>query len=189
MARFAWELRQLRVRAGTPSYRDLATRVHYAPSTLADAARGHRLPTREVAVALATACGGDRGEWVRRWHAASARARAGASAGKADRTDRTDPASRVNRTGRTGRTGAQSPPAPPGDACGCGGPAVVSARHRRRTRSLAGAAVVLAALAAVAATLGRRRKTRVRAELSLGPHTVRGSLSLCPRGDLNPHAR
>ncbi|GHD41867.1 helix-turn-helix domain-containing protein [Streptomyces galbus] len=76
MARFAWELRQLRTHAGAPSYRVLAQRAHYAASTLAEATKGSRLPTLDVAVALAEACGGDREEWAARWHAAAARGRA-----------------------------------------------------------------------------------------------------------------
>jgi hypothetical protein len=72
VARFAWELRQLRAEAGSPSYRVLARRAHYAPSTLAEAAKGNRLPTLEAAVALATACGGDRDEWIARWRAVAA---------------------------------------------------------------------------------------------------------------------
>ncbi|WP_197367166.1 WD40 repeat domain-containing protein, partial [Streptomyces clavuligerus] len=72
VARFAGDLRQLRAQAGAPSYRLLARRAHYSPSTLAEAAKGHRLPTLEVAVALAAACGGDRDEWTARWRAAAA---------------------------------------------------------------------------------------------------------------------
>jgi hypothetical protein len=76
VARFAWELRQLRTHAGAPSYRVLAQRAHYAASTLAEATKGSRLPTLDVALALAEACGGDREEWAARWHAAAARGRA-----------------------------------------------------------------------------------------------------------------
>lgn len=57
--RFAWRLRRLREQAGTPGYRHLAKRAHYSPSTLADAAKGERLPSLEVALAYAEACGGD----------------------------------------------------------------------------------------------------------------------------------
>ncbi|MFE9685177.1 hypothetical protein [Streptomyces sp. NPDC006285] len=81
VARFAWELRQLRAEAGSPSYRVLARRAHYAPSTLAEAAQGNRLPTLEAAVALATACGGDRDEWTARWRAVAALVEPGTSAG------------------------------------------------------------------------------------------------------------
>ncbi|GGO45978.1 nSTAND1 domain-containing NTPase [Streptomyces lasiicapitis] len=70
--RFAWELRQLRERAGGPSYRVLAKRAHYAASTLADAAKGHRLPTLDVALAYARACGAPPQEWETRWRATEA---------------------------------------------------------------------------------------------------------------------
>ncbi|MFE6691870.1 hypothetical protein ACFVFQ_36050 [Streptomyces sp. NPDC057743] len=70
--RLAWELRQLRREAGTPSYRVLAKRAHFAASTLAEAAKGERLPSLPVAVAYARACGGDAAEWETRWRAAAA---------------------------------------------------------------------------------------------------------------------
>ncbi|MFB1045206.1 helix-turn-helix domain-containing protein, partial [Streptomyces chrestomyceticus] len=69
--RLAWELRRLRQRAGTPSYRTLAKTAHYSASTLAEAAKGERLPTLDVVLAYAQACGGDRAEWEARWRAAA----------------------------------------------------------------------------------------------------------------------
>ncbi len=70
--RFAWELRQLREKAGRPTYRRLAQRAHYSVTTLADAAKGDRLPSLEVALAYVTACEGDPVEWEARWRAAVA---------------------------------------------------------------------------------------------------------------------
>jgi WD40 repeat protein len=67
--RLAWELRQLRDRAGRPSYRELARRAHFSASTLAEAAKGQRIPSLEVVVAYATACGGDRADWTAKWRA------------------------------------------------------------------------------------------------------------------------
>ncbi|MFC3499768.1 helix-turn-helix domain-containing protein [Micromonospora krabiensis] len=67
--RLAWQLRQLREQAGSPSYRVLARRAHYSASTLAEAAKGERLPSLEVTLAYAEACGGDAGEWRARWSA------------------------------------------------------------------------------------------------------------------------
>lgn len=67
MAEFAAELRQLRQRAGGPGYRELARRAHYSPTTLADAARGERLPTLAVTLAYVQACGGATDEWESRW--------------------------------------------------------------------------------------------------------------------------
>ncbi|MDQ7803117.1 hypothetical protein Q5425_05215 [Amycolatopsis sp. A133] len=69
---FAWELRQLREKAGRPTYRRLAHQAHYSVTTLADAAKGDRLPSLEVALAYVTACGGDRAEWEARWRAVAA---------------------------------------------------------------------------------------------------------------------
>ncbi|WP_027346984.1 nSTAND1 domain-containing NTPase [Hamadaea tsunoensis] len=67
--RFAWQLRQLRERAGNPSYRRLAKLAHYSPSTLAEAAKGDRLASLEVTLAYVAACGGDAAEWQARWEA------------------------------------------------------------------------------------------------------------------------
>lgn len=69
---FAVALRELRERAGGPTYRSLADRTGFSVSTLADAAGGRRLPTLAVAVAYALACGGDEHEWAVRWRTAAA---------------------------------------------------------------------------------------------------------------------
>jgi WD40 repeat protein len=69
--RLAWQLRRLRERAGSPSYRRLAQRAHYSASTLADAAKGERLASLEVTLAYVAACGGDLDEWRVRWSAAA----------------------------------------------------------------------------------------------------------------------
>ncbi|MGW6979844.1 NB-ARC domain-containing protein [Streptomyces sp. NPDC054932] len=68
---FARELRRLRTAAGSPGYRDMATRAMFSASVLSDAAAGYRLPTLQVALAFAEACGGDRASWERRWHEAA----------------------------------------------------------------------------------------------------------------------
>ncbi|MFD9705761.1 hypothetical protein [Lentzea sp. NPDC059081] len=64
---FATGLRELRDRAGTPSYRVLASRAHYSAATLSDAAGGKKLPSLAVTLAYVTACGGDPDEWEQRW--------------------------------------------------------------------------------------------------------------------------
>ncbi|MGW4062788.1 nSTAND1 domain-containing NTPase [Amycolatopsis sp. NPDC004747] len=74
LTRFAVDLRRLRQAAGTPTYRDLARRAHYAAGTLSDAAGGRKLPTLAVTLAYVKACGGDAEEWERRWHAVAAEA-------------------------------------------------------------------------------------------------------------------
>lgn len=67
----AWQLRRLRERAGAPSYRVLAETAYYAASTLAEAAKGERLPSLPVVLAYARACGGDPAEWEARWRQAA----------------------------------------------------------------------------------------------------------------------
>ncbi|RSN15479.1 DNA-binding protein [Nonomuraea sp. WAC 01424] len=67
VAAFAVELRKLREQAGTPPYRVMAARAHFAASTLAQAATGERLPTLPVTLAYVGACGGDEREWRARW--------------------------------------------------------------------------------------------------------------------------
>ncbi|MFC9822281.1 NB-ARC domain-containing protein [Streptomyces erythrochromogenes] len=68
---FARELRALRAAAGSPGYREMATRALFSASVLSEAAAGYRLPTLQVALAFAEACGGDRAAWERRWHEAA----------------------------------------------------------------------------------------------------------------------
>jgi hypothetical protein len=69
LARFAAELRELRTRAGGPTYRELALGAFYSASTLSQAASGLVIPTRGVTLAFVSACGGDVAEWDRRWRA------------------------------------------------------------------------------------------------------------------------
>jgi hypothetical protein len=68
---FAAELRQLRAEAGSPSFRVMSKRAHYAPSTLAEATRGVRMPSRAVVEAFALAGDADPAEWALRWKRAS----------------------------------------------------------------------------------------------------------------------
>lgn len=72
MQRFAHELRGLRRSSGTPTYREMARLTDYSAPTLSAAAAGERLPSLPVALAYASACGGDRAEWEKRWRAAMA---------------------------------------------------------------------------------------------------------------------
>lgn len=69
---FAIELRNLRVAAGSPSFRAMAAKAHFAASTLAEATRGVRLPSRAVVEAFAVACGADPVDLVVRWKHAAA---------------------------------------------------------------------------------------------------------------------
>lgn len=69
---FAYDLRQLREKAGNPTYRILAGKAGYSPATLSEAARGLRRPSLDVTLAYVGACGGDPDEWRLRWHALAA---------------------------------------------------------------------------------------------------------------------
>jgi hypothetical protein len=64
---FANDLRELRRRAGEPSYREMARCALFSPSVLSSAASGRRLPTLQVTLAFVDACGGDRVAWEGRW--------------------------------------------------------------------------------------------------------------------------
>ena len=87
LGHFAADLRRLRVKAGSPPYREVSRRAHYSPAALSDAASGRGLPSVAVTLAYVAACGGDVVEWERRWHALAGEladaAPAGESAGGA----------------------------------------------------------------------------------------------------------
>jgi hypothetical protein len=74
VADLAARLRQLREEAGRPSYRLLARSAYYSHSALSQAAAGRVLPSLAVTLAFVQACGGDRQEWIARWHQAAAEA-------------------------------------------------------------------------------------------------------------------
>ncbi|MGI5499275.1 hypothetical protein [Lentzea sp. CA-135723] len=69
---FAADLRLLRTKAGTPSYRAMGGTAHYSSTTLSEAASGRKLPSLAVVLAYVRACEGDAAEWERRWHALAA---------------------------------------------------------------------------------------------------------------------
>lgn len=64
---FAQDLRQLRVRAGKPTLRQLAERTDYSATSLARVIGGDRLPSLNMLLAYVRATGGDTEEWERRW--------------------------------------------------------------------------------------------------------------------------
>ena len=72
LLRFAGDLRELRERAGRPTYRQLSARAHYSPAALSEAAGGRKLPTLAVTLAYVKACGGDPAIWEARWRATAA---------------------------------------------------------------------------------------------------------------------
>ncbi|WP_405721078.1 helix-turn-helix domain-containing protein [Streptomyces sp. NBC_01537] len=81
--RFAHELRLLRQKAGSPSYREMSQRTGVSVTTLSRAAAGERLPSAAVAQAYVRACDADPGEWETRWKEAAEEA-AGAQAAARD---------------------------------------------------------------------------------------------------------
>lgn len=96
--RFAVELRELRRNAGRPGYRELARRVHYSATTLAQAARGDRLPSLAVTLAYVRACGGDTAEWETRWRAVAEELDPSPTCGTDDATTDDGPAPYVGLT-------------------------------------------------------------------------------------------
>lgn len=69
LLQFAADLRRLRERAGSPTYRELSRRAHYSAAALSEAAGGRKLPSLAVTKAYAKACDADPEEWARRWRA------------------------------------------------------------------------------------------------------------------------
>lgn len=67
LLRFARDLRQLREKAGSPTYRQLSARAHYSAAALSEAASGRKLPSRAVMLAYVNACEGDIAAWEERW--------------------------------------------------------------------------------------------------------------------------
>ncbi|WP_367048532.1 hypothetical protein [Streptomyces sp. Je 1-332] len=67
--RFAFELRALRREAGGPPYRVMAQEAGYSVAALSRAAAGETQPSLPLTLAYVKACGGDTGEWARRWEA------------------------------------------------------------------------------------------------------------------------
>ena len=75
LLQFAADLRRLRERAGSPTYRELSRRAHYSAAALSEAAGGRKLPSLAVTRAYAKACAADPDEWERRFAALMERRR------------------------------------------------------------------------------------------------------------------
>lgn len=72
VALFAQQLRELRYKAGAPTFRDLARWTGLAPTTLSKAMGGDRLPTLAVTLRLVRVLADDEDIWRRRWEQAAA---------------------------------------------------------------------------------------------------------------------
>src|SRR5437868_4648949 len=94
LLQFATDLRELREKAGSPTYRQLSRRAHYSSSTLSEAAGGRKLPTLAVTLAYVNACGGDVAAWETRWRTTAALLKTAAP----PRGDDTQPAPYVGLT-------------------------------------------------------------------------------------------
>ncbi|MDX8034225.1 hypothetical protein SK803_28755 [Lentzea sp. BCCO 10_0856] len=70
--RFAWELRRLREKAGSPSYRELSRKAHFSSTALSEAAGGSQLPTLAVTLGYVEACEGDTSFWEQQWREVAA---------------------------------------------------------------------------------------------------------------------
>jgi hypothetical protein len=73
--RFGVTLQAMIRRAGIPSLRELARRVHFSHTTIAEAVGGRSLPTLEVVRAIVAICEGDPAEWEDRWRRLDQRCR------------------------------------------------------------------------------------------------------------------
>ncbi|MFC9977349.1 helix-turn-helix domain-containing protein [Spirillospora sp. NPDC127200] len=106
VAAFAVALRELRESAGTPSYRAMSKRSYYGFTTLAEAAAGRRFPNWDITRAYVVACGGDIGEWERRWKETDALLRRAGGTGTEESGERSPPHSAI-----TPRSSGQPDPA------------------------------------------------------------------------------
>lgn len=66
LARLAVDLRELRRKAGAPTYREMSRIAGYSPSALSAAASGANLPSAGVLASYVRACGGDVEAWLQR---------------------------------------------------------------------------------------------------------------------------
>src|SRR5262249_54784495 len=66
VAQLAVDLRELRRKAGSPTYREMSRVAGYSPSALSAAASGANLPSESVLSAYVRVCGGDVEEWLTR---------------------------------------------------------------------------------------------------------------------------
>ncbi|MEU8658990.1 nSTAND1 domain-containing NTPase, partial [Actinoplanes philippinensis] len=189
LLQLAGDLRRLRLGSGRLSYRELGRRTNYSAAALSDALSGRRLPSLAITLAVATACGGDAGEWTERWRRVAAGQR-GASAGApvpyaglaaygigdADRF-----------FGREAVTGTLTALVGERPFVGVFGPsgagkssllrAGLIARSERTTILVTPGADPVTELAATVAHLADEPVDRVRGDLAAGPEALRGWLA------------
>jgi hypothetical protein len=150
----------------------MAATAHFSPATLARAAAGHRLPSLEVVVAYATACGADREEWEQLWRACAeeaARARAESRAVSAP-PDHDAGSSQLPQPGQLAS------------------PDRVPTWRRRRTR-LSAAALAAVAIAAAGVVLGVRATSGAPSQPGPASVAASGSTSDPQAPDTQPLGR
>lgn len=132
---FATDLRRLRRQAGNPPYRELGRRAGYSASALSVAASGHTLPSLDLTLAYAGACGADLAEWEARWKEAKERCDEAAWSGErsGDVASRDAEAGAGNlECGCSARSGPGSePPGPSCEEAGTGTGDAQDASHGR----------------------------------------------------------
>jgi hypothetical protein len=113
---FAYDLRKVRVDAGSPTYRALAKAAGYSAATLSEAAGGVRKPTLDVLLAYVGACHGDVELWRGRWQdlqaelaGTSQTAAPATPAGQAAAADRAAATGQVAPVGRVAAEGRVAP--------------------------------------------------------------------------------
>lgn len=129
LRQFAEELRDLRVQAGNPTYREMEAVSGLSKATLSKTVSGRRLPTVQAVCGYVRACGGDETEWAGRLeHLTAALANAARPAPPDRRSPAHDsvhlpvsPLGTVTHRSRSGGTVAGTPhppnPADPTPAC------------------------------------------------------------------------
>ncbi|MFI5530156.1 helix-turn-helix domain-containing protein [Kitasatospora sp. NPDC051853] len=189
---FAFDLRELRRTAGSPSYQELARLTHYAASTLAAAAAGRKAPSRAVLAAYVDACGGDVEAWERRRLALAAEVRTDEGSGAVPDDPVAGPGSDPG-SGSGAEPEAEAGPVPVAGPVGTARPA--GGRRvsglLRRLGSLGAAAVLLLTCAASqspdADTTDHRRWLRLGTDV---PERYRGLIvragTLCAAPQVSP---
>jgi hypothetical protein len=112
VADLARALREVRARAGSPPYRDLAAEAHRSASVLADAASGERCPTWPVTESFAAACGADPESFRSLWSAAHEHDQAHRRPARRHSRPKLAKVTRLPNRGTGGRSGSPKPTDP-----------------------------------------------------------------------------
>ena len=123
LEQFAYDLRALRRTAdGSPTLRQLETRSGYSKAALSQACSGRALPTLDVTLAYAGACGADMTVWETRWRELAALLRTTHPKLIPPGID-TDPPAGTSAAPRPDNDNADEPPPNADDPAGAAAPA------------------------------------------------------------------